>query len=306
MEIVGFVAMSHAPFWDLTFNHKGPGERYVAAVSQARDKVAALAPDVLVVFGPDHFRNFFFDSMPPFCVGAGEVEAFGDYDSPKGAISGTPELGRFVVDHVMEQGFDPAISLNMGVDHGVAQPYAAVAGKTAVSILPIMINCSGAAMASMRRCHAFGIAVGEAVRAAPLGGRVVVVGSGGLSHSPPNGSPFLPDLPADRRDYLINGRSRVAAHSAALDALLAERRNSGVNGPVNAEWDAWFLETYASNDIEPLLQLTSGQLLEAAGPGGQEVRNWIAALGAWNGPVDKSVYEPVPSWITGMGVATAA
>ena len=44
----------------------------------------------------------------------------------------------------------------------------------------------------------------------------------------------------------------------------------------------------------------AGAAVECGGDGGQEIRNWIALLGAvpgWKGEL--LAYEPVPEWITG-------
>lgn len=306
MELAGLVTMSHTPSWDLSFDHRGPGERYVAAVEAARRMVARLDPDVLVIFGPDHFRNFFYDAMPPFCVGAEAVEGFGDYASPKGPLPGRPELGRFIVEQAMENGFDPAVSLKMGVDHGITQPFAALAPGGRVGLVPVMINCAGGPMPSLRRCHAFGRAVGDAIRAFPGQEQAVVVGSGGLSHSPPSASPFDPVVSAETREYVINGRSRAAEFNAAREKQSLERRKAGGTGPINSAWDEWFLAHLKSGDLEPVLRIEADALLKEAGVGGQEVRAWVAAAGAWGAPLEQVTYEPVPTWITGMGCATAA
>ncbi|WP_367271348.1 hypothetical protein [Phenylobacterium sp.] len=306
MRVSGLVAMSHSPSWNLLFDHEGPGAGFVRAVGRARDLVAELRPTTLVVFGPDHFRNFFWDVMPPFCIGAGSVQGFGDYDSPKGTLPGNPELAAFVAERVLDSGFDPAVSLNMGVDHGVTQPFAALAGAAPMSILPIMVNCGGGPMPSLRRCFDFGKAVGAAVRAFTSEGGVVFVGSGGLSHSPPSVSPFDPSVSPDNRDYVINGRSRAAEFNAARERQSIERRKAGGVGPVNERWDAWFLEHVRSGDLEPILALAGEDLLREAGVGGQEVRAWMAALGAWSGPIQHTSYEAVPTWITGMGCITAS
>ena len=45
--------------------------------------------------------------------------------------------------------------------------------------------------------------------------------------------------------------------------------------------------------------------LQPAGTGGAEVRNWIAAAFAGGGPLTTVAYEPVPEWITGMGIAAS-
>jgi 2,3-dihydroxyphenylpropionate 1,2-dioxygenase len=306
MEIAGFVGMSHSPSWDLSFDQQGPGQRFIAAVAQARRMVRDLDCGVLVVFGPDHHRNFFYDLMPAFCIGAGEVRGFGDYSSPSGPLPGYPQLGRFVVERTMAAGFDPAVSLNMGVDHGVTQAYAALAADGSVRLLPIMVNCAGGPMASLRRCHQFGRAVGEAIRAFPGNGRVVAVGSGGLSHSPPSASPFDRAVSDDMRDYAINGRARAAEFNAARERQSIQRRKLGGVGPINTDWDRWFLGQLARADLAPVLDVSAEDLLRDAGIGGQEVRAWVAAIGAWGGVIEQATYDPTPTWITGMACATAA
>ena len=122
-SIVGCVAFSHSPFWDLSFDISGPGEDFIRGVAQAREIAKRLKPDAFVIFGPDHFRNFFFfyDVLPPFCIGVNEVEGIGDYGLPKRALPSAAALGAGIYQHVIEHGFDPAVSMRMGVDHGITQ-----------------------------------------------------------------------------------------------------------------------------------------------------------------------------------------
>jgi 2,3-dihydroxyphenylpropionate 1,2-dioxygenase len=305
MQVAGFVAMSHSPSWDLSMDWSGPGADYVAAVRAARARVAEAKPDVMVVFGPDHCRNFFFDLMPPFCIGAEAVTGFGDFGAPKGPLPCASGLGRFIVRQVMDHGFDPALSLNMGVDHGLTQPYAALDPDLVTPLVPIMVNCAGEPLPSLRRCYDFGRAVGAAIRAYAGEGKALVVGSGGMSHSPPSVAPEDPKLSPETRDYVINGRPRAAAFNAAREKSSLDRRKAGGTGPVNADWDRWFLACLERGDLEPILSLSSEALLRDAGVGGQELRGWIAALGAWGGSVDSLAYEPVPTWITGMGCVSS-
>lgn len=305
MQIVGLVAMSHSPSWNLSMDWTGPGQRYVQAVGDARARAALARPDAMVVFGPDHCRNFFFDLMPAFCIGVERITGFGDFDSPGGSLPGAPILARHIADTVMERGFDPALSWNMGVDHGMTQPYAALAPDLNTPLVPIMISAGGPPLPSPRRCYEFGQAVGRGIRSAAGSERVLVVGSGGLSHSPPSVSPDDAALSADNRDYVINGRARAAAFNASREKMSRERREAGGVGPVNSTWDRWFLEQIANGDVEPILKMTSDELLTEAGVGGQEVRAWIAALGAWSAQVDHIAYEAVPTWITGMGCIAA-
>jgi 2,3-dihydroxyphenylpropionate 1,2-dioxygenase len=299
--IQGLVAISHSPFWDIAQSVQGPGREFVGGVDRARVQVAAARADAFVVFGPDHFRNFFYDVMPPFCIGIDSVTGFGDYGTPKGELPAAGALGRAIYESVVQSDFDPAFSLRMGVDHGISQPYAVLDPAMRTPIVPIMVNASGAPRPSLRRCYAFGKAVGTAIRASSAAQRVVVLASGGLSHSVRPVSADDPGTPADARDYTINGRARAVEYSAMRDASLKQRIAEGVDGEVNAEWDRWFLDTLTSGDLEPIFALSDAELQARAGNGAHELRTWLAALGAWGGPVASLAYEPVRKWVTGMG-----
>lgn len=304
MEISGMVAMSHSPSWNLE-PLTGPGERYVASVMAARELVRKAQPDAFIIFGPDHGRNFFFDVMPTFCIGVEQVIGFGDFDSPKGEIPCQRNLGIHIADGVAKSGFDPAVSFHMGIDHGISQPYAALDSELSVPIVPIMVSSAGPPLPTLRRCHEFGVAVGAAVRKFADKGHAVIVGSGGLSHSPPSVSPTDPDLSEEIREYVINGRDRVEEFNKQREHQSKERRRLGNTGPINTSWDEWFLTQIRTGDLEPVLNISNEELLDKAGVGGQEVRSWIAALGAWGGDVPNISYEPVPTWITGMGCVTS-
>jgi protocatechuate 4,5-dioxygenase beta chain len=71
-------------------------------------------------------------------------------------------------------------------------------------------------------------------------------------------------------------------------------------GRINPEWDHRVLDHVARADVEPLLSWTWAEIERDGGNGGQEIRNWLALLGAvpgWKGEL--LAYEPVPEWITG-------
>src|SRR5438046_1733315 len=73
-------------------------------------------------------------------------------------------------------------------------------------------------------------------------------------------------------------------------------------GRINPEWDHWVIDHIERGDVEPLLRLTWDEIERDGGNGGQEIRNWVALMGAvpgWKG--ESLAYEPVPEWITGCG-----
>ena len=87
-EIIGMVGMSHSPFATMLppLGCGRPGGGFLADVGRVAAAVAALAPDALVVIGPDHFHANFYDAMPPFVLGVEQAEAFGDFGGRAGPL----------------------------------------------------------------------------------------------------------------------------------------------------------------------------------------------------------------------------
>lgn len=301
-EIIGYVAMSHSPFWDKSLDTEGPGSEFTDAVSAVYEKVRKEEIDLVLIFGPDHLRNFFYDLMPAFCMGAGEIDSFGDYGSHEGAVLGAGEIGGQLIEKVRAQGFDPAFSLRMGIDHGIVQPYEVLFPELNIPVVPIMVDCGAAPRPTFQRCHDFGTAVGKAVRELDQDLRVLVIASGGLSHWVKAASPYAEDTEPEMREFLIDGRSTVHEYNAAREAGLAQRIKEGAEGQINPEWDRWFLDQIESGNTEALLNIDSEELEATAGNGAHEVRAWVAGLAAWGGPIQQISYEPVPTWSTGMGL----
>lgn len=76
------------------------------------------------------------------------------------------------------------------------------------------------------------------------------------------------------------------------------------DGRVNDEWDHWFLDQLRSGDLTPVAALGSEGLEALAGSGGHEIRGWLIGQAAVGAPLVWTSYEPVPEWITGMGIGT--
>ncbi|GLV26903.1 2,3-dihydroxyphenylpropionate 1,2-dioxygenase [Sphingobium sp. Cam5-1] len=299
-DIVAFAAMSHAPFWNGERKISGPGAIFTEGVERARTMIEQSGADTLVIFGPDHYRNFFLDVMPSFCIGVDEVIGIGDYGTSEGPLLSAAPFGRVIVDGTRGQGFDPAVSVRMGIDHGIAQPHDVLV--SGLPIVPIMVNCGSAPRPSFRRCYEFGQAVGRAIAASSSANRVCIIGSGGLSHWVKPMAVDDPALDDTTRQYLISGRALAADYSRKRDRSLAKRIADGVDGNINVEWDDWVLSRIAAGDIDAVLDMDSDQVEAAAGNGAHEVRAWLAALGAWSRPVERLAYEPIRSWVTGMGI----
>jgi 2,3-dihydroxyphenylpropionate 1,2-dioxygenase len=304
-EVIGFVGISHSPFATMLAppGPGGPGARFLADAARVAKAVTDLAPDAVVVIGPDHFHANFYDVMPPFVVGVESAVGFGDFGSTSGPVPVDAGLAWLVHDGLCERGFDPALSYALTVDHGVVQGYEMATGDTGVPLVPIVLNTAAPPLPSLARCRDLGVALGETLRAAPYDGRVLVVASGGLSHWLPSNDPRDPSVVGERREALIHGRADVDAFTADREPRV---RAMGGNpeARVNREWDRWFLDVLGGTDLDPVVALGHDGLEEAAGSGGHEVRGWLVGHAAVGAPLVWSSYEPVPEWITGMGIGT--
>src|SRR3954452_17200337 len=82
---LALVCMSHSPLLE----HADPPAEVTAAVegafAAARDFVADYDPTLIVSFSPDHYNGFFYDLMPPFCVGY-EALGVGDFGTQAGPL----------------------------------------------------------------------------------------------------------------------------------------------------------------------------------------------------------------------------
>lgn len=305
-DIVGAIALSHSPFWDLGVPAAdAPGRSFAESVIALRPRIAALDADAVVLFGPDHLRNFFYDMLPAWCIGVEQLTAIGDYGRRGGSFPVASRLARDLFAKVSGSGFDPAISYRMGMDHGMSQPCELLFPADSPPLVPVMINANTSARPSLSRCHAFGQAVGAAIRQSDAAQRVLLIASGGMSHWVQSILPDDPKLEPSLREYAINGRAEARAYSARRDASLAERIRAGVVGKVNEPWDRWVLAQFADSDCAALCACSDQEIEGAAGNGAHELRAWVAALGAWGRPLPTLAYEAVPRWVTGMGCVAA-
>ena len=209
---LALVTMSHSPL--LGFN-EAPAEVEEAvqsAFSHARAFVADYDPELVVVFAPDHYNGFFYDLMPPFCIGFDAV-AVGDYDTEAGPLddSGSDRRGPRAARH-RRRPFDTAISRRMELDHGAVQPLEILLGDIAGRpVVPIFVNGVARPFVPMSRIRAPGQAVGDFF--AQRDERTLLVGSGGLSHDPP--VPQWSTADDGSRAALLSGRNPTPEAQAA-------------------------------------------------------------------------------------------
>lgn len=145
-------------------------------------------PDVAVVFYNDHGLNFFLDKMPTFSVGAAKEylnadEGWGIPTLPP--FKGAPSLSWKLIDALIEEEFDLTTCQEMLVDHAFTLPLKLMWPdhvSPPVITIPICINTVQFPLPSAKRCFKLGQAVGRAIQSWDDDLKVVMVGTGGLSH----------------------------------------------------------------------------------------------------------------------------
>lgn len=164
------------PYWKPFFDGFLPVHRWLEEVK----------PDVAVVFYNDHGLNFFLDKMPTFAVGAAAEyrnadEGWGIPTLPP--FDGEPGLSWHLIEHLVEREFDVTTCQEMLVDHAFTLPLKLFwPGGCPVTTVPVCINTVQFPLPSAKRCFKLGKAVGEAIQSWQSDKRVVVIGTGGLSH----------------------------------------------------------------------------------------------------------------------------
>ncbi|HGG05869.1 MAG TPA: protocatechuate 3,4-dioxygenase [Aliiroseovarius sp.] len=157
---------------------------------KVHDWLAKVKPDVVVNIYNDHGLGFFLDQMPTFAIGAAheyrnEDEGWG---IPKlDPFPGAPELSWHIIESMVEDEFDITSCQELAVDHGFTVPMqlfwpGAPDNPDMPRAIPISANTVQHPIPTLKRAFDFGKALGKALRSWPGNDRIVVLGTGGMSH----------------------------------------------------------------------------------------------------------------------------
>jgi aromatic ring-opening dioxygenase catalytic subunit (LigB family) len=125
-------------------------------------------------------------------------------------VHGHPDLAWHLAESLILDEFDMTLVNEMPVDHGLTVPLSVMYGQPEAwpcRVIPLCVNVVQYPPPTGRRCYALGRAIRRAVEAYEGGERVVVLGTGGMSHQ----------LQSERAG-LIN----VEFDTAFLDGLVAD------------------------------------------------------------------------------------
>ena len=279
---------------------------FFVSIERAKQQIVDYAPELIVMFAPDHFNGFFYDVMPPFCLGL-ESSSSPDWGIPQGKLDVPKDIALEMLAAVRQQEVDLAVSYRMIVDHGFTIPLRLFFERLdAVPTIPIFLNCNAPPLPSCRRSRLLGRAVGQYLRERPE--RTLVIGSGGLSHDPPH-APFE-QAPPEIREVLVGSSPRTPEAEKARQRRVISGAEQLVNGggpclPPDREWDRTILDIFVRQRLDDV-DCLSDDWLRKGGSGGHEIRTWIAAFAALdacgNYRTNELYHRIVPDWLPGMAI----
>lgn len=218
-RIVAGVATSHVPAIGVAIDRGVTGDPYWEPVFRGYEKsrawIEALQPDVAIVVYNDHATAFSLEVIPTFALGC--AAQFQIADEGWGAravppVQGHPELAWHIAQSVILDEFDLTIVNAMEVDHGLTVPLSLLFGQPRAwpcPVVPLCVNVVQYPPPTGNRCFSLGAAIRRAVESFDRDLRVVIFGTGGMSHqlqaeragliNPDFDARFLDDLVRDPR-----------------------------------------------------------------------------------------------------------
>ena len=240
------------------------------AYAECARRLAALNPTSVIIVGCDHYILFGTHCLPSYVIGTGDVD--GPIESlpglERGVIPNQEALAQHIVSHGQEHSFDWTVARSFTVDHAFSIPYqhvvkpaAAALGRTLPTI-PVYLACGVDPYIPLPRAAQLGAQIRDAVASFGADERVVIIGSGGISHW----------------------------------VGMAE------TGRVDEEFDREILALGVSGDLAALSAYSDEEIMRRAGNGAMEIRNFACAMAAVPNATGEIVaYAPVPEWVTGLG-----
>lgn len=278
---------SHSPIIEFPAIKTNSYNSIVEELQHVQQEVQNFDPDLVVIFGVDHYGGHHMNSMPPFCIGI-TATALEDVGGTPGQLNVPKEVAVDAVNFVRNEGVDIAVSYAMDVDHGFTQALTRLAGGVnRYPVLPIFVSCIQPPFVPFSRMRAMGEAVGRYIRTLPHD-RILIIGTGGLSHNPRSLFPPIDEVSDKWRPYHLFGRAQnevpqqewidyeIEAHKVAAAFLADESIPAEVFG-LHDDWDKQFMASYCEGDMTVFDSWQADPIVDNIGIGAMEVLSWVAA-----------------------------
>ncbi len=191
-KIVASVNVSHVPAIGAAWDNKKSQDAYWKPVFDGFDFskkwIADLEPDLIILVYNDHASAFDASIIPTFALGCASEfppadEGWGPRPVP--TVIGHPAMASHLAQSLILDEFDMTIINEMDVDHGLTVPLTLMFGQPQAwpcRIIPLPVNVVQFPPPTGNRCYNLGKALKRAVESWKEDLRVVIFGTGGMSH----------------------------------------------------------------------------------------------------------------------------
>jgi protocatechuate 4,5-dioxygenase beta chain len=191
-KIIAGVATSHVPAIGAALDNGKSGEPYWQKVfggyEFSKKWIAEAEPDVVILVYNDHASAFSLEIIPTFALGCAAEFPIADEGwgpRPVPTVYGHPGLAWHIAQSTILDEFDITICNKMPVDHGLTVPLSLLYGQPKewpVKVIPLAVNVVQYPPPTGNRCYNLGKSIRKAVDSYPEDLRVVIFGTGGMSH----------------------------------------------------------------------------------------------------------------------------
>ena len=191
-RIVGGVTTSHIPAIGNAMTNRLEQtpywKRFFDGYEPVKEWLADVDPDIAIVVYNDHGLNFFLDKMPTMALGC--ADRYENADEGWGlqtlaTFTGDAAFSWHIAESLVKQEFDLTTCQEMYVDHGFIVPMALMwrhLPEWPVKGIPLAINTIQHPIPSARRLYKLGQGLRKAIVSYPEDLKVVIFGTGGMSH----------------------------------------------------------------------------------------------------------------------------
>lgn len=191
-RLIAGLATSHVPaigaavdlgktqndYWKPLFDGYEPARKWLSEVN----------PDVVILVYNDHASAFSLEIIPTFAIGVADEfppadEGWGPRPVP--VVKGHAELAWHLSESLILDEFDITIVNEMPVDHGLTVPLSITCGEPdewPFQVIPLAVNVIQYPPPTGKRCFDLGRSIREAIATYEEDLKVVIFGTGGMSH----------------------------------------------------------------------------------------------------------------------------
>ena len=189
-KVIAGIGGSHTPSVARAFysddQKMGEWRSYFQTYDQIKSWLKEKQVDLAIVFYNDHMVSLQFDQYPTFAVGASESFPVAEEMAPGVSYPNVPgdlDFSWHLAETLIDDDIDPTMCQVLPIDHGVMTVLPMLFDTPwPIPIVPIAINVIQHPLPRPSRCYRLGQSIRRAIENDGTDRRVVVIGTGGLSH----------------------------------------------------------------------------------------------------------------------------